>query len=275
MSDDESENSSELGGLVKDYKQSRSRLRQLILIMLFSTCVSLCFFLTAIFTKDLSTSGIITRVGLTLPGLLFSLPLIFGIRQVSLERGNSLSLYENGLIFRSRGKETRTTWDEIDSYMQESACRITKNDGQVIEFGLSIQGADEVADVVLEQTLRRILPKVKKAILAGASYQFTGLKPFDNRLFGKNLNNLSYASSGFSVDLHGITALDDHQHIAWKDVTEYGITQDKMGRIPVDVFFVQAGNTGLRTRLGLLSNAHVLLALCDEMTNLKQGNKAA
>jgi hypothetical protein len=40
-----------------------------------------------------------------------------------------------------------------------------------------------------------------------------------------------------------------------------------IGRTPIDLFYIADANQSFRTRLGLLSNAHVLLALCNEMSN--------
>jgi hypothetical protein len=57
--------------------------------------------------------------------------------------------------------------------------------------------------------------------------------------------------------------------IPWDAVKEYGVSQDKMGRIPVAVFVIRDDRTILRTRFGLLSNAHILLTLCAEMTGLQ------
>src|SRR5260370_651730 len=189
-------------------------------------------------------------------------------------RGSSVSLYENGLIYRRAGKEFVTTWDEIASYMQETACRITKKDGEVIEFGVDILGADEVAQRIQDETLKRMLPQVKAAILQGSSVQFKGLRPGEKIPLGKTLDQFTAASSGFTVDADGITANDGGNHIAWKDVTDFGIAEEviargRMGKHTVNVFFIQDGNIGLRTRLGLLENAHVLLALCGEMVSLK------
>jgi hypothetical protein len=195
-----------------------------------------------------------------------------GIYQLFRLRGVSMSLYENGLVYRRGSRTFTTSWDQIDSYIEGSACRITKKDGQVIEFGLSIEGVDEVAQEIQTQTLQRMLPQVKAAILNGGSAQFEGLKPFQKKLPGQALSNFAFAFAGFSVDQQGITALEGGQRIAWADVTDYGIRQEKMGRVMVDVFFIQDAATILLTRLALLSNAHILLALCAEMTGLDPEN---
>jgi len=254
-----------LGSLVKDYRLSPARIRQIVVVMLVAGVVAACFFLTAIFTNDLTPNGIRERIGITLPGLLFTLPVIFGVRQLIRVGGSSLSLYQDGLVYRRLGKEARTTWDEVDAVIEDSACRITKKDGEVIEFGASIEGLDEVMDEVQAQTLRKMLPEAQAAIRAGATVEFKGLKPFGGKQPGKGLNQFAYASSGYAVDARGITALESGQRIAWENASDYGIEQAKMGRIVVDVFFIESGEARFQTRLGLLSNAHVLLALCQEL----------
>jgi hypothetical protein len=263
MSDFATTNPTELGRLVKEYKLSSARVRQLIFLICISAGMASVCWLPATFE---SNETLTTRVGISILGLFVALPMFVGIYQLFRLGGVSLSLYENGLIYRRRGREFKTTWDEIDSYMQESACRITKKNGEVIEFGLSIEGVDEVAAAIQEQTLQRMLPQMKAAILNGSSVVFKGLQPFEKQYPGKALNNFSYASSGFSVDAQGITELDGGNRIAWKDVKEYGISQEKMGRLPVDVLIIKDDKASFRTRFGLLSNGHILLALCAEMT---------
>ena len=254
----------ERGKLVKEYKLSIARVRELIIILLIGASFASCFLVAAI--SDPSTGELVNRIALSFWGLVFLLPVILVIRELLRLRGVSLSLYENGLVYRRRGQVFSTTWDEIDSYRQESACRITKKDGQFFEFGLSIQGADEVADTIQEQTLQLMLPQVKAAIQNGGSVEFKGLQPLARAPLGSHLDKFARAFSGFTVDANGITDIDEGKRIAWKDVTDYGIAQEKMGRLPVDVFFIKDANTCFRTRYGLLANAHVLLALCDEMT---------
>lgn len=114
---------------------------------------------------------------------------------------------------------------------------------------------------------------MKAAILKGASVQFNGLKPGEKIPLGKVVDNFIRAFSGFTVDAVGITEIDGGNRIAWKDVTEFGVAEERIGtqnraRNKIDVIFIQDGNTVLRTRLGLLENAHILLAICDEMVSL-------
>jgi hypothetical protein len=185
-----------------------------------------------------------------------------------------VSVYDNGLVYRRGGREQVTAWDEIESYTHESACRIITKSGVVIEFGLSIEGVDEVAQVIEAQTLQRRLPQAKAAIEKGESVQFKGLKPFSLRRPGRALNTYAFASSGFSADAHGLTELDTGERMAWADVQAFGVAEESMGRATVEVFMITGSHARFQTRLGLLSNAHVLLALCAEFTGLEaiEGN---
>lgn len=259
-------NTLRLGRLVKEYRTSSAYVKRMVVVSLISTAVASFFFVGAAqMSNDLA--GVIV---LSIVGLFFLLPALLGTYMLISRRGASLSLYENGLLYRRGGKVSTTTWDEIDSYIQETACRITRRDGEVIEFGLNLEGVDQVALKVQEETSKRMIPQMKAAILDGQSIQFKGVKL-------SVLGNFARAFSGFTVDAQGITAIEGRDRIAWEDVTEFGVTEEQIGtqnraRNRVDVFFVQDGNKTLRTRLGLLENAHVLLAICDEMVGSKVNN---
>jgi len=267
-------NTLRLGRFLKEYKGSARGVAKLVIVAAICVGIAALFFVGA--ASEARSHEFVGMVVLSIIGLLFLAVFLFGIYMLFRSRGASLNLYENGLSFQRAGKESTTTWDEIASYMQEMACRITKKDGEVIEFGVNIQGADEVAQRIQDETLKRMLPQVKAAILQGSSVQFKGLRPGEKLPLGKTLDQFAAASSGFTVDADGITANDGGNRIAWKDVTGFGIAEEviargRMGKHTVNVFFMQDGNIGLRTRFGLLENAHVLLALCGEMVSLKNG----
>jgi formylglycine-generating enzyme required for sulfatase activity len=269
-------NTLRLGRPLKEYKGSAGSFAKIIIISIVCGGISALFFVGAVSEGESHEFG--GMVALSIIGLLFLAVFLFGIYNLFRGRGASLSLYENGLSFRRAGKESTTTWDEIGSYMQETACRITKQDGEVIEFGLNLKGADEVAQRIHDETLKRMLPKVKAAILQGTSVQFKGLRPGEKIPFGKTLDQFAAASAGFTVNADGITANDGGERIAWKDATDFGIAEEvvasgRMGKHAVNVFFIRDANRGLRTRLGLLENAHVLLALCSEMAGEIDGPK--
>jgi hypothetical protein len=254
------------GALVKDYRLSRSRVRQILLIMCLTGGMASVCLLPALFEPN---ETLVTRLGVGLLGLLFLTPVFVGIYTLLRFRGVSLTLYENGLIYRKAGKEYAVGWDQVATYVQDVACRITRVDGQVIEFGHSVEGLDEIAAVVQEETLKLLLPQVEEAIESGAAVQFEGLKPFGSRPRGRFMNRYAYATPGFSADLHGITWLEDNQRIPWGDVREFGIVPARMGRITVDVFVIRGSKAAFQTRLGLLTNAHVLLSLLMDMTGLE------
>jgi formylglycine-generating enzyme required for sulfatase activity len=276
MNGSQSTNTLRLGRFVKEYKASAGGVAKIIILT--AICAGIAVLCLVAAVSAAQSHEFVGMVAVSIFGLLFLAVSLYGIYNLFRSRGASLRLFENGLSFVRGGKESTTTWDEIDSYMQETACRITKKDGEIIEFGLNIKGADEVAQRIQDETLKRMLPQVKAAILQGSSVQFKGLRPGE-KILGKTLDQFAAASSGFTVDAGGITA-NDGNRIAWKDVTDFGIAEEiiargRMGKHTVNVFFIQDGRTGLRTRLGLLENAHVLLALCGEMVTLKNAERVS
>ncbi len=261
--------SPDLGKLVRVYKLSWPRVRQILGVIVLSAVMASFCLVPALFEAN-ETLGI--RIGVAIVGLFVASPFFVGIFQLVRLGGVSLSLYEDGLIYRRRGHQAVARWDEIESYAQESACRIATKSGGVIEFGLSVEGVDDAAQVIEQQTLQRLLPQARAAIDRGESVRFQGLKPFGSRRRGRALNAYAFASSGFSVDSQGITEIDTGKCIAWPEVQAFGVSQERMGRTSVDVFVVEGSHDRFRTRLGLLSNAHVLLALCADLTGLKPMN---
>jgi hypothetical protein len=265
-----SASSPELGKLVKECRLSPKKARQILFLTSASAAMALVCWLPAIFETNETPT---TRIGISILGLFIASPMFVGLNQLYRLAGVSLSLYQNGLVYRRRGRTYSTTWDEIDGYILENACRITRKDGVEIEFGLSMEGGiEDVIHQIQKQTAQRRLPQIKAAIQAGASVEFKGLKPFGRTWPVKGLNHFAYAFTGFSVDLTGITGLESGVRIAWQDVKAFGTSQESMGRMPVEVFFIADNSTRLQTRLGLLSNAPVLLTLCTEMTGLQPQN---
>ncbi len=261
--------SPELGKLVNVYKLSWARVRQILGVIVLSALMASACLVPALFEAN-ETLGV--RIGVVIVGLFVASPFFVGIFQLVRLGGVSLSLYQNGLIYRRRGRQFVARWYEIESYAQESTCRIATKSGLVIEFGPSVEGADEAAQVIRAETLRRLLPQARVAIDRGESVRFQGLKPFGSRWRGRALNAYAFASSGFSVDAQGITEIDTGNCIAWPEVQAFGVSQERMGRTSVDVVLVEGSHDRFRTRLGLLSNAHVLLALCADLTGLQPMN---
>src|SRR5260221_429839 len=94
-------NTLKLGRLVKDYQRSTANVAKVIIASLVSGAIAALFFagvVSSAMSKDLA--GMIV---LAIIGLLFLLPPFFGIYMLVRGRGASLSLYENGLIYRRGG----------------------------------------------------------------------------------------------------------------------------------------------------------------------------
>src|SRR5678816_3101842 len=106
----------QLGRAIKDYKKSSASVVKVTVVSLVSALIAAFFFVGAFSGNDPSLAQ---QIVLSIVGLLFTLPVILAIVLLIRGRGASLSLHENGLIYRSGGKQAATTWDEIDSYLQE------------------------------------------------------------------------------------------------------------------------------------------------------------
>jgi hypothetical protein len=268
MNGNQPTNTLRLGRLVKEYKSSAASIGRVIGVALVCVTVASLFFFGALSEAWSREWGGVAA--LSIIGSIFLLPVLVAIYVLFRGRGARLSLYENGLFLCRGGTESTTTWDEIDSYMQEMACRIVKRDGEVIEFGQGIKGIDEVAQKIQDETLKLMLPKVMATIRNGSSVEFKGWKPAEKIPLGKGLSNYMEARSGFTVDAEGITDTDSGNRILWKDLTDFGIANETKGpriKIPIRLLQIADAKQSFRTRYGLLGNAHVLLALCAEMAN--------
>lgn len=275
MKTNQSTSTLRLGSLLKEYQAFAGSVVKIGCLALASAGIASLFFLGVVSEAQSREWGGV--VALSIIGSLFLLPVVVAIYALFRGRGACLRLYENGLFFRRGGKESTTTWDEIDSYMQETACRIVKQDGEVIEFGQGLKDADEIAQKIQDESLKLMLPRVKAAIRNGSSVEFKGWQPANKIPLGKGLSNYMEAHSGFTVDANGITENDGGSRIAWKDVTDFGITEETRGprmKLPIRLLHIADATQIFRTRYGLLGNAHVLLALCAEMAKAPNQTEA-
>src|SRR5580658_8320393 len=166
-----------LGRMMKEYKASASATRSLILIAL--GCAGIGALLLAAAGSELRSSrpewgG---AVILSILGLAFlSVASLIAYLQF-LGRAARVCIHENGLSFRRGGKSSTTTWDEVESLVVGMFARIVTTDGEVIDLGAGIEGIDEVIERIHDETLSRILPRVRAAIDKGASVEFKGWKP--------------------------------------------------------------------------------------------------
>src|SRR3979409_2356731 len=101
-------NTLRLGKLIKDYERSSASVAKGIVVSLICAGIAALFFTGAIVDTQ---NGLAAKIGVSVIGPLFLLPPFFGIYMLIRGRGASLSLYENGLIYRRGGKEFMTAWD--------------------------------------------------------------------------------------------------------------------------------------------------------------------
>ena len=254
-----------LGQLVREYKRSRAQVVKLLLLTLVFGLVAV-FIFSGVFSRQMANDWA-GKIVLSILGALLSLPALAGWYVLLRGRGSSLRLYENGLLYRRGGKEIIATWDEIASYTEHAASRIEKKDGEAFDFGTNVEGYAEVADVIKEETLRRMLPAARAALLKGASLEFKGLRADEKSPAGKLLNRTILGDAGFTLDANGIAAVEEGQRIAWSDVVDFGVVQAPYGRGKELFFSISDPQTSLQMRYGTLPNAHLLLALCEEMVS--------
>ena len=266
MNQTQSTNLLALGRLVKQYKRSTVSVVTLAVVALLLFAFAAFLIVAAIFSTQDSIS---TRHSAAVFGGILLLPAIVCLLFLLKGRA-SLSLYENGLVYQRNGKDNMTTWDDVEIYAEGVAGRIQKKNGEQFDIGRGLKGEDEFFEKIQEQTLIRLAPRIKAAIFKGETVTFKGLQPSENRFLKSMNQKLMGAFPGFTVDANGITALDNGRHIAWKDVTECGINQENLGRMPINLFYIADPDISLQTNIGLLCNAHVLLDLCSDMVRLNQ-----
>ncbi|MDX6711451.1 MAG: hypothetical protein QOH96_2467 [Blastocatellia bacterium] len=266
MNPTQSTNLIALGRLVKEYKRSTASVVTLVVVALLLFAFAAFLIVAAIFSTQDSIS---TRHSAAILGGIFLLPVIVCLLFLLKGRA-SLSLYENGIVYHRKGKDSITTWDDVEVYAEGVAGRIQKKNGEQFDIGRGLKDEDEFFEKIQEQTLIRLGPRVKAAIFKGETVTFKGLQPSENRFLKSMNQKMMRAFLGFTVDTNGITALDNGRRIAWKDVTECGINQQHLGRMPINLFYIADRDISLQTNIGLLCNAHVLLDLCSDMVRLNQ-----
>ncbi len=118
MHDQPSPATPSIGKLIKEYKQSAKSERGLVFIMLFCCAFPAVFLLPAWF--DPSVPGLVGQSCLSMWGVFLLLPFFLGAQKLIRFHGVSFRVYDNGLIYQVRGKETRITWIEVCSFFQDS-----------------------------------------------------------------------------------------------------------------------------------------------------------
>jgi len=146
-------NPSGLGNLLKEYKRSGKTFVGVLIIILICSLITLFLFWGAFGPNR----RLDQRIVLSILGLFISLPAVFGTYMLITRRGSYVALYENGLIYRRGGKEFGTRWDDIASLTESTACRIEGKNGESFDLGHNVEGFDEIADILREETLQRML----------------------------------------------------------------------------------------------------------------------
>lgn len=261
-------NTLNLGRLIHEYRRSRAHVVKLIVVTLVFGLIA-AFVFSGVFSTQMA-NNLFGKIVLAILGAILSLPALAGTYMLWSRRGSSLILYENGFVYHRGEREFITTWDEIRSYTEHAACHIETKNGETFDFGANVEGFAEVTEVIKEETLRRMLPQAKAALLNGSSLQFKGLRADKNTPASEMLNQTILSGEGFTLDAHGITAADEGKRIAWSDVVNVDVSEGYRGRIKEVLFSISDPNVSLQVRYGALPNAHLLLALCEEMVGLKQ-----
>ncbi|HKY62410.1 MAG TPA: DUF6585 family protein [bacterium] len=251
-----------LGKPIKEYQSSTKSFVKVAILSLVSLGIAaLCF--SGAFGAN---AGWDRKIVFSILGLLFLTPVAAGIYVTFTRRGSSASLYENGLVYRMGGKEFSTTWDQIVSLMESTACRVEKSDGESFDLGRNVEGYDEIAGLLHEESLKRLMPKAKAVIDRGGSFSFQGLKSGGKIPLGKALPDSLVGGGSFSVDSTGIALVEAGTKIAWSEVQNFGVRQGEGRRAGFAFFFIGDGKLEYQMNYGALPNAHLLLAICAERT---------
>lgn len=255
-------NISGLGNPVKEYKRSGKSFAKVLIVSLICLFISVLLFAGAFG----GTKGLDQRIVLSILGLVFLLPPGFGLYMLITRRGSSVTLHENGLIYRQAGKDFATTWDDVIALTESTACRVETEKGECFDLGHNVEDFDEIALKLRDETLKRMLPKAKGLIDGGGSLSFKGLKAEGKIPLGKALPDNLVGGGTFTVDALGIALADDGSKIAWSDVSDFGIRHGEGRRDRFAFFFIEDGAHAFQMNYGALPNAHLLLALCAEKT---------
>ncbi len=251
-----------LGKPIKEYQRSTKSFVKIAILSLFSLGIAaLCF--SGAFGEN---AGWDRKIVLSMLGLVFLTPVAAGVYMLVTRRGSSASLYEHGLVYRMGGKEFGTTWEDIASLTESTACRIEKRNGEAFDLGRNVEGYDEISNKLHEESLKRLLPKANAAIDGGRSFSFQGLKSSGKIPLGKALPDSLVGGGSFTVDKKGIALVEDGTKIAWPEVVDFGVRQGEARRARFNFFFIEDGKISYQMNYGALPNAHLLLAICAERT---------
>jgi hypothetical protein len=262
MTDARSEDALRFGALLREYRAAPGAARKLLGIAFGSACFAALFVCGVVSEVNAREWGGV--VALSLLALMFSSPAALAGYVLFRGRGARVTVHERGCTFRRGNQRSTVLWTDVESYILASAVRVVTKSGEVVELGAGIAGSDEIAQAIGDATLKLMLPQLKAVLMSGSNAEFKGWKPG-----GKFLASYLGARSGFTVDALGITEKDTGRRILWSAVTGYEVAEQTLGtaQLPVRIFRIADQTQTFATRADLLSNVHVLLALCAELAN--------
>lgn len=251
-----------LGKTIKEFQGSTQSVAKVLIVSAICLLISGLIFSGA-FAKN---AGLDQKIVLSILGLVFLLPPGFGIYMLITRRGSSVTLYEKGLVYRMGGKEFNALWEEIVTLTESTASRIEKKNGETFNLGQNVAGYDEIALKLREETLNRMLPKAKEAIARGSILAFKGLKAEGKVPLGQALPDVLLGGGTFLVDAKGIQLENNETKIAWPEVSDFGIRQGEGTRARFAFLFIEGRGQSFQMNYAALPNAHLLMALCVELT---------
>lgn len=235
-----------LGKPVAEFKRSRASFTKVLVVSLICLLIS-AFIFSGAFAKN---AGLDQKIVLSILALVFMIPPVFGFYMLFTRRGSSVTLHENGLVYRMGSKVFATTWDDVASVTQTTASRIEKKNGEAFDLGQNVEGYAEIELKLREETLSRMLPQAKSEIERGRTVSFPG----------------------FILDSRGIQLEKDGTKLAWPQVEDFGVRQGEGNLARFEYFYIQGPEHEFEVNYGVLPNAHLLLALCEGMTPHLQGS---
>ena len=256
------ENALRLGAPLREYRAAPGAARKLLGLALGSACLGTLLLrglVSAVNAHDLGGAAVLWVDSLT-----FFLPAVLAGYVFLRYRGARVTVHERGFTLQRGNRCSTVLWNDVESYIAPSGIRVVTKSGEVVELGGGIEGIDEIAQTISEATLKLMLPQLKAVLMSGSNAEFKGWKPS-----AKFLASHLGTSSGFTVDALGITEKDTGRRILWSAVTRCEVSEQAPGTalVPIRMFRIADQTQTFATCADLLSNAHVLLALCSELAN--------
>jgi hypothetical protein len=254
----------DLGHRLSHHRASRAGLAKALAIM-FSTALAGAILIGVAVAGGPGDFG--GRVILSLLGLLFFLPLGLGTPGLRRNRDNSLGIYERGLVVHEAGVDRSIAWDEVASFTDGSLgiLRIETQGGEEVVQTLDSISERQVIFARLrdEVVLRRLVPRLKAALLGGQSVDLGA--EGDTGSSDPEVTQVP----GFTLSATGITASDALGPISWSEISacEPAPVSRGAGKLVSTTpgVLIRTRHGAFRTAVESTSEGETLVALCSEM----------